>query len=94
MNAILDGKPYINSVKLEPTEYKKSTPDGKSIRLDIAAVADDGTLLNVEIQCKNEGNVEDRASFYKARRNSYLRTYRIVNNVYKQHLYISNAIYN
>ena len=67
LNAILDGKPYINSVKLEPTEYKKSTPDGKSIRLDIAAVADDGTILNVEIQCKNEGNVEDRAAFYKAK---------------------------
>ena len=67
LNAILNGKPYIKSVKLEPTEYKKTSIDGKSIRLDIVATSDDGTSLNVEIQCKCNGNIEDRASFYKAR---------------------------
>ena len=67
LNAILNGKPQIKSVKLEPTEYKKTSIDGKSIRLDIVATSDDGTILNVEIQCKCNGNIEDRASFYKAR---------------------------
>ena len=67
LNSILNGKPYIKSVKLEPTEYKKTSIDGKSIRLDIVATSDDGTILNVEIQCKCNGNIEDRASFYKAR---------------------------
>ena len=67
LNAILNGKPSIKSVKLEPTEYKKTSIDGKSIRLDIVATSDDGTILNVEIQCKCNGNIEDRASFYKAR---------------------------
>ncbi len=67
LNSILNGKPHIKSVKLEPTEYKKTSIDGKSIRLDIVATSDDGTILNVEIQCKCNGNIEDRASFYKAR---------------------------
>ena len=67
LNSILNGKPSIKSVKLEPTEYKKTSIDGKSIRLDIVATSDDGTILNVEIQCKCNGNIEDRASFYKAR---------------------------
>ena len=67
LNAILNGKPQIKSVKLEPTEYKKTSIDGKSIRLDIVATSDDGTIINVEIQCKCNGNIEDRASFYKAR---------------------------
>ena len=53
----------------EVTEYDYfiTSIDGKSIRLDIVATSDDGTILNVEIQCKCNGNIEDRASFYKAR---------------------------
>ena len=69
LNAILNGNPYIKSVKLDPTEYKKTSPNGKSIRLDIAATSDDGTILNIEVQCSNEGNIIDRASFYKAKVN-------------------------
>lgn len=70
LNSILNGKPHIEDVTLDPTEYKKTSPDGKSIRLDIAATSDDGTILNVEIQCIEEGNIADRASFYQ----SVLRT--------------------
>ena len=36
LNAILNGHPHIKSVTLDPTEYKKKTDDGKTIRLDIA----------------------------------------------------------
>lgn len=67
LNSILDGKPYIKSVKLDPTEYKKSSKDGKSIRLDIAATSDNGTKLHIEMQCRNEGNIGDRAAFSQAR---------------------------
>ena len=69
LNSILNGYPYIKSVKLEPTEYKKTSANGKSIRLDIAATSDDGTILNIEVQCSNEGSIVDRASFYKAKIN-------------------------
>ena len=65
LNAVLNGKPRIKSVKLEPTEYRKTTPDGKSARLDIVATTDDGTIINVEMQNHNEGNIEDRAFYYQ-----------------------------
>ena len=67
LNAILNGKPYIQEIKLGPTEFKKPTKDGKSLRLDIAATADDGTKLQIEMQCQNEGNIGDRASFCQSR---------------------------
>ena len=57
LNSILNGKPHINDITLDPNEYKKTSPDGKSIRLDIAATSDDGTIFNIEIQCKDEGNI-------------------------------------
>ena len=62
LNSILNGYPYIKSVKLEPTEYKKTSANGKSIRLDIAATSDDGTILNIEVQCSNEGSIVDHAN--------------------------------
>lgn len=65
LNSILNGKPHIKSITLDPTEYKKKTADGKSMRLDIAATTDDGTRINVEIQCYEVDNVEDRAAFYR-----------------------------
>lgn len=65
LNSILNGKPHIKSVTLDPTEYKKKTKDGKSMRLDIAATTDDGTRINVEIQCYKVDNIEDRAAFYR-----------------------------
>ena len=67
LNAILNGKPQIKNITLAPTEFRKSTKDGKSIRLDIAATADDGTKLQIEMQCHNEGNIGDRASFCQSR---------------------------
>ena len=67
LNSILNGKPHINDITLDPNEYKKTSPDGKSIRLDIAATSDDGTIFNIEIQCKDEGNIGDRASFYQSK---------------------------
>ena len=67
LNSILNGKPHINDITLDPNEYKKTSSDRKSIRLDIAATSDDGTIFNIEIQCKDEGNIGDRASFYQSK---------------------------
>ena len=67
LNAILDGHPHIKTITLDPTEHKKKRKDGKTIRLDIAATSDDGTRLNIEMQCHNEGNIADRAAYYQAR---------------------------
>ena len=37
------------------------------MRLDIVATSDDGTILNIEMQCENQGNIADRAAHYQAR---------------------------
>lgn len=68
LNAILNGKPHIKDVTLDPTEYKKCSPDGKSVRLDIAATTDNGTRVNVEIQCRDTGDIADRMAFYNSKR--------------------------
>lgn len=67
LNAILNGKPHIKDVTLDPTEYKCSQ-DGKSVRLDIAATTDNGTRVNVEIQCHDTGDIADRMAFYNSKR--------------------------
>ncbi len=66
LNSILYGKPNIKDLTLAPTEYKKTEPDGKTVRLDVAAVSEDGTILHIEIQTQDEGNIGDRASFYQS----------------------------
>lgn len=68
LNAILNGQPHIKSIALDPTEYKKCSKDGKSVRLDIAATTDDGTRVNVEIQCKDTGDIVERMDFYDGKR--------------------------
>ena len=67
LNSILNGRPHIKSIKLEPTEFRKKTPKGKSVRLDIVATTDDGTIIQVEMQCVNKGNIIDRAIFCQSR---------------------------
>ncbi len=66
LNAILNGKPNVKDVTLDPTEYKKTTADGKSIRLDIRATTDNGTVVNVEIQCVNTGDMHSRSLYYQS----------------------------
>lgn len=58
-----DGKPYVKHVTLGSTEYKKTTPDGKSVRLDIKATIDDGTIVNVEMQCVDTGSIYVRSIY-------------------------------
>ncbi len=66
LNAILNGKPHIQDVTIDPNEYKKTQYDGKSIRLDINATTDDGTRINVEMQCVHTKDIFSRSEFNQA----------------------------
>ena len=66
LNAILKNNPYVYSLKLRPTEHKKTIEDGKSIRADILADINNNTIVNIEMQCSNMSNSIDRMLFYQA----------------------------
>lgn len=67
LNAILKGNPQIDSVELLNTELPKDIEDGKTAKLDIKAKTPDGTLLNIEMQCTDRGEIIHRSAFYQAR---------------------------
>ena len=66
LNALLKGQPYIQSLTLNNPEIDKILEDDKSSRLDIKATSDDGTLFDIEIQCKKSGEIPARAVHYMA----------------------------
>ncbi len=66
LNAILNGEPYIQDLEIVPTEYKKNISYGKTIRLDIMAYTDDGSLVNIEIQCRKHGDLVSRMLYYES----------------------------
>ncbi len=66
LNSILKGNPSVEKIILKPTEYKKRTKDGKSIRADIMADTNDKTMVDIEMQCSNLNNSLDRMIFYQA----------------------------
>ena len=49
MNAILNGNPFIEDVTILNTETQKEDPNSKASRLDIEAITDTGTIVNVKI---------------------------------------------
>ena len=51
LNAILNGNPVINDLRILNTETLKEGPDNKASRLDIEVKTNDGTFINVEVQC-------------------------------------------
>jgi len=67
LNAVLgrSGKEPIESVEiLENTTFEKDRIDGKSCILDVLAILQDGTKVNIEVQLSNERNMERRSLFY------------------------------
>ena len=64
LNAILDNNPKINEVVLENTEITKILEKDKASRLDIKATSDNNTKINIEIQCRNTGDIPHRAIHY------------------------------
>jgi predicted transposase/invertase (TIGR01784 family) len=67
LNAILKGKPHIKSITLLNPQHKKQRKDGKTTTLDIKAEIDNGTIVDIEIQCERDGNLVNRANFHQAR---------------------------
>lgn len=66
LNAILRDKPHIESVTLKNPEITKILEEDKTSRLDVKAETDDGLLIDVEIQCRNTGEIPARAFHYLA----------------------------
>ena len=67
LNAILKGKPTIKSITLLNPQHKKQRKDGKSTTLDIEAVTDNESIVDIEIQCKRDGNLVNRAFYHQSR---------------------------
>jgi predicted transposase/invertase (TIGR01784 family) len=66
LNALLKGNPQIRDIQLENADIAKILEEDKASRLDIKATSDDGTLLDIEIQCRNTGEIPQRAFHYLA----------------------------
>jgi predicted transposase/invertase (TIGR01784 family) len=61
LNAILQGRPYIESITLVNPEHKKKRKDEQSITIGIEAVTDKEAIVNIDIQCDRNGNLVNRA---------------------------------
>ena len=66
LNAILDGNPVIESVKILNTETQIESRNNKASKLDIEVLANDKTYINVELQCVDKGDLYSRAVFYSS----------------------------
>ena len=67
LNAVLtrSGKKPIKSLEImENTAFVKDVIDGKSCVLDVLAVLQDGTKVNIEVQLDNQHNMDRRTLFY------------------------------
>jgi predicted transposase/invertase (TIGR01784 family) len=71
LNAALErtGKGNLESVEiLESTDLPADIAGGKSGKLDVLAVIPGGSKINVEVQIKNEFNMEKRSLYYWSRK--------------------------
>jgi predicted transposase/invertase (TIGR01784 family) len=67
LNAVLgrSGKKPIESLEiLENTAFEKDVINGKSCILDVLAILHNGTRVNIEVQLRNEHNMDQRCLFY------------------------------
>ena len=64
LNAILNGNPIVKDVKFLNIEIPKEEIYSKASRLDVEVTTDNGTIVNVEIQCVDTGDLDSRAIVY------------------------------
>jgi predicted transposase/invertase (TIGR01784 family) len=77
LNAVLTrtGKGNLTSVEIiENKELPADIAGAKAARLDVLAKLADGSQINVEVQLKNEHNIEKRSLFYWS--SGYIRDFR------------------
>ena len=67
-NAIFDGNPVITSVRFLNAEIQKDVFYSKASRLAIVEEIDGGTIVNVEIQCVDIGDLGSRSIVYASSR--------------------------
>ena len=67
LNAIFDGNPIIKDVTILNPDLPRYDQLAKESRLDIAAQTDNGTIVNVEIQCVDTGDLESRSIVYASK---------------------------
>lgn len=64
LNALFKSDPVIKDITFKNTDLQKLNEEDKFGILDILATTDAGMVVNVEIQVKNEKNIEDRMLYY------------------------------
>ena len=67
LNAVLcrSGEYPIQSVEIQDNQsFEADIASGKSCVLDVLAILSSGTKVNIEIQLKNQGNMQRRSLFY------------------------------
>ena len=67
LNAVLNKKPLIKSVKMLNTELARDFPDTKTVVLDIQAQLEDGTYLDIELQKSYAVDLLNRFLLYGAK---------------------------
>jgi len=70
LNAVLgrSGKKIIEAVKImENNSITADIINGKSCVLDVRAILEDGTKVNIEVQLRNKKNMDRRSLFYLSR---------------------------
>ncbi|MDR1236073.1 MAG: Rpn family recombination-promoting nuclease/putative transposase, partial [Holosporaceae bacterium] len=66
LNSLFNENPRIKDLHFDNTDIAKILEEDKASRLDIKATADDNTILDIEIQVRNTGEIPQRAFHYLA----------------------------
>ena len=70
LNAVLgqSGKKTIKNLEIQDNNFfAADIINGKSCILDVRAILEDGTKVNIEVQLRNEHNIDRRSLFYWSR---------------------------
>ena len=67
LNAILNGNPVVKDLTFLNTEPPKDDFESKASRLDVEVTTDNGTIVNIEIQCVDTGDLDDRSITYASK---------------------------
>jgi predicted transposase/invertase (TIGR01784 family) len=66
LNSLFNDSPRIKDLHFDNTDITKILEEDRASRLDIKATTDNNTILDIEIQVKNTGEIPQRAFHYLA----------------------------
>ena len=64
LNAIFKGNPHVEDITLQNSEISKILKNNKTIHLDVRAKVGEQEYVDVEIQCRNTGDIIERGIHY------------------------------